>query len=487
MANPVGECTYPFESGAGGAPEERGYLSFLRTWPADDPRRHLPPMRGSGGRWKLAELIDFEVALAAWDGSSRPDDLPANDSRSAVFKGWKEASPEPGPGKSWVSALDWAGRLLAFLAFVAGFGAAWGCFDREREGIHVVVFLCVTLFIPWLILLGGLLAWIFRPASGGMAGPLLKKLATRFSGEKGREVLARIEGNPELAKALGWKIAAKTQGAAADYHFGALSALVALFFFRRVGFFWETTTQTAMQDFLSSAVKFLSLPWSWMSPHFIPDVAGTRRGAGWDGGGESWLMFLVLALSFWGMIPRWLLANFAAFKEWRTLRDPAFQAPLHRKLWRVLTGVRRGSEPEGPADGALIIDLGGISPDREALRPFFLRHLRMNPVAWETLDVLDTGREESARAALAKAPAGVVLLAEGWSLAPRRMEETLKRVLEAAGGRRLVIHVADFDKQGRPREVKPDERAAWEAFLDGQKGLEVELSIHEEDRTWAPG
>jgi hypothetical protein len=48
-----------------------------------------------------------------------------------------------------------------------------------------------------------------------------------------------------------------------------------------------------------------------------------------------------------------------------------------------------------------------------------------------------------------------------------------------------VVHVADFEKGGRPGTVKPDERAAWEAFADGQKGLEFELSIHEEDRTWA--
>ncbi|WP_367874437.1 DUF2868 domain-containing protein [Luteolibacter sp. Populi] len=444
-------------------------------------------MRGSGGRWKLEELIDFEVALAAWDGSSRPDDLAAGESRSATFKAWQEAVGSRGPGRSWVNSLNWAGRLLALVALLAGFGAAWGCFDRQREGIHVVVFLCVTLFVPWLVLLAGLTAWIFRPTSAGLAGAAVKKLAVKFAGENGREVLARIEGNPELAKALGWRIAAKVQRAAGDFHFGAVVALTALFFFWRVGFFWETSTQSAMRHLLEGAVKLLSAPWSIFMPSFVPDVVHTQRGAGWSGGGENWMMFLVLALGFWGILPRFLLLCFAQVQEWRTLRDPAFQSPLHRKLWRVLTGVRRGSDPEGPADGALVLDLGGISPDREALRPFFLRHLRMNPVAWETLDVLDTGREAAARTALGKSPAGVILLAEGWSLAPRRMEETLRRVLEAGGGRRVVIHVADFDKTGRPAEPKPDERAAWEAFLDSQKGLEVELSIHEEDRAWEAG
>jgi hypothetical protein len=134
-----------------------------------------------------------------------------------------------------------------------------------------------------------------------------------------------------------------------------------------------------------------------------------------------------------------------------------------------------------------VLDLGGISPNHDALRPFLLRHLRMNPVAWETLDVLDAGREAAASAALEKAPAGIIVLAEGWSLAPRQTEETLKRVHAAAAGRRTVLVVADFDREGRPRPPKADERVAWEAFFDGQKGLDVELSLYEEDRTWAPG
>ncbi len=444
-------------------------------------------MRGSGGPWKLEELIDFEVALAAWDGSSRPDELSAGESRSGTFKEWKEAVPGRGPGASWVSALNWAGRLFAVLFLVTGFGAAWGCFNPQREGIHVVVFLCVTLFVPWVVLLVGLAAWIFRPVGAGLAGNALKKLAGRFSGEKGREMLARIEGNPELAKALGWRIAGKVQRAAMDFHLGAVFGLACLIFFKRVGFFWETTTQTAMQRLLEGAVKLLSAPWSSVMPHFVPNVAGTRRGADWAGGGENWMWFLMLALAFWGILPRFLLYCFAQVQEWRALKDPVFQAPLHRKLWRVLTGARRGPEPEGPADGALVLDLGGISPDRDALRGFFLRHLRMNPVAWETLDVLDAGREAGAKKALEKARAGVILVAEGWSLAPRRMEETIRRVLEAGGVRRIVIYVADFDKTGRPGEPTAEERAAWEAFLDGQKGLEVELSIHEEDRAWEPG
>ena len=61
------------------------------------------------------------------------------------------------------------------------------------------------------------------------------------------------------------------------------------------------------------------------------------------------------------------------------------------------------------------------------------------------------------------------------------------QTVQGSGGRRVVLHVADFDREGRPRPPKPAERSEWEAFLDAQKGMDVELSIHEEDRTWAPG
>lgn len=456
-------------------------------WPVTVVGESDGNMRGSGGRWKWEELVDFEVALAAWDGESRPEGIPTDGSRPAVMKAWKESTHAAEVGRSWVKAIAWAGVIAGAFTFLAGIGAAWGCYDREREGIDVVVFLVFTLLVPWLTLLIGLTLWLFRPRWGGLIGPLLKKVVARFAGNDGGKVRAVIEASPELAKSFGWKIAARAQTAALNFHLGAIIGLTLLFFFRRVGFYWETTTERAMERTLESVVHFLSIPWHGFLPRMVPDIATSRRGADWDGGGVSWMAFLMLALLVWGVAPRFLLEMVAHVQSWRAVRSPAFQSPRHRRLWRVLAGVKRGEDPAGPADGALVLDLGGISPNHDALRPFFLRHLRMNPVAWETLAVLDAGRENAARAALAKAPAGIIVMAEGWSLAPRQMAETLKRVLAAASGRRTVLVVAEFDRDGRPRPPKADERTAWESFFDGQKGLDVELSLYEEDRTWAPG
>ncbi|MFU8804093.1 MAG: nitrite/sulfite reductase, partial [Bradymonadaceae bacterium] len=40
-------------------------------------------------------------------------------------------------------------------------------------------------------------------------------------------------------------------------------------------------------------------------------------------------------------------------------------------------------------DGVLVLDVGGSGVDREALRPFLLRRLRVNPAAWQPVAVLD--------------------------------------------------------------------------------------------------
>lgn len=440
-------------------------------------------MRG----WKLEELIDFEVALGDWDGVVRPGEAIPPDSRSAAFKAWLGRWDRPGIGKSWLSSLGWAAGVVGLVAFLAGFGAAWGSYDARHEGVNVLVFLAVTLLLPWVFFAAGVILWSANRRRVGVLAGLVKRLAARFAGAKGRDVLERIDGNPDLSRALGWRIAARTQGIAADYHFGAFAGLLAMFWFRKTGFFWESTTERATQRVLESVTDFLALPMAGWGASIVPEVEATRRGAGWEGGGAEWGFFLMMALVLWGCFPRWALALVAGWNEWRALREPAFEAPRHRKLWRSLTGVRRGEDPAGPADGALVIDLGGVKVDRDFLRPFFLRRLRLNPVAWETTGVLDSGREAAAADALAKAPAGVVLLAEGWSLAPRQAEEILRRMHDKASGRRVVLYVADFDGEGRPRAAAPSEREAWASFADGLAGVELELVFHEEDRTWAPG
>ncbi len=434
-----------------------------------------------GEKWTLAELIDFEMALAAWSGKGAPR-LSAGLSRAAGMKLWLEKAGRHGLGARWVASLSLAGALLALLFAGLGATTAWGTFDREAGGVHVIWFLAVALFLPWCFLIGGVLAWLLRGrvAGSGLAGWVVDQLSLRLAGKKARGAIDRVRASGELTKVLGWRIARLSQWVAASFHGGALVGLGTMVLFKQVGFFWETTTEKAMEGLLTKAVSFLSLPWSDLAPWAVPSVEASRRGPQWDGGGEDWWPFLILSLLVWGVLPRLLLVGWAMGKERRALASLTFQAPDHRKLWRSMTVVKRGEEPTGPVDGALVVALEGAEASKEILRPFLLQVLRMNPTGWERLGVLDANHEEAARKALAKAQAGIVLLAEGWSLAPRSVGKALDEITAKAGERRVVLLIGNPSSEGGMREVEPDQRIQWEQFMDARKGSEVELVFYEE-------
>jgi len=439
-------------------------------------------MAATHQHWTLDQAIELEAALAAWDGSRPPAPPPQTGSdRGAVFKQWLATRPAPALGARWTGALSLAAGLGVLAALIGGAGAAWGTLDRAVGGVHVIWFLAGTLGAPWLLFVVGLAGWAVRRRwSFGWIARSLELLANRLAGEAVARVLAQAPASSDLAPVVGWRLARHLQLIAAAFHGGAAAGLAAMVLFKQVGFFWETTTATAMESLLGGTVRVLAAPWSLAWPQLLPDVAGTRRGIGWTGGGESWWPFLLLTLLVWGLLPRLGLACLAVWKERGTLARWSLQAPHHRRLWRTLTGVQRGDDPPGPLDGALMIDLGGSAPDREALRPFLLRRLRLNPTGWETLSVLDASQEAAAHAALHKAPGGIVLLAEGWALAPRLLEQTLRTVRQAASGRRVVVLVGNRRADGHLQPPTADERSAWERFGDSLTGAEIELVFFEE-------
>lgn len=428
--------------------------------------------------WTLAELIDFEGALATWDGDASPDH--GDSPRAARFRQWLHSRKVDHPGRRWLDAIQAATLLLATVAAVGGAGAVWGSLQRETAGVNVVWMLASTLVLPWLLFVAGGLAWMFRGRIPGIGliGRLVEILSLRFVGSEWRSRIQQMRGSGELTRMLAWHIGARTQLLAAAFHAGAFAGLGAMVLFKRVGFFWESTTEQVLQLMLETAVDLLSWPWAAWLPQAVPDVAASRSGTDWMTGGNGWWSFSLGALFLWGFLPRVALAAWMVRRKRRMLRRLAFQAPRHRRLWRALAGVHRGEDPPGPADGALVILIGGAEPDHDALRPFLLRRLRMNPTGWESLGVLDQDREETARAALARAPAGIVLFAEGWSLAPKQMERALAEVTARTGDRRQVLVVGD-PVEGAINPVTAEERAEWERFVDERAGPELELFFYE--------
>ncbi len=425
-------------------------------------------MAGTGKtRWTLAELIDFETALSVWDGEV--EEKAVDRERSAAMKTWLEERGGAGVGHHWLAVLGGIGFMLMVLMSASGAGAVWGVLDRGSNGVNVVWLLGVTLVAPWLLMLLAIVLWLMRGRipGGGLVAWVAEKGSLRFLSEDARAAIDRVRRSGELARVLGWRTASLTQLVAASFHAGAFAGLAWMVLVKRVGFFWETTTEGAMRRMLEGAVEVLSAPWRWAFPELVPDVVESELFANWLKHGTSWWPFLLMTLLVWGVFPRMVLSVWARANERRALSKLTFQAPAHRKLWRALTAVKRGEDPVGPVDGALVVSLGG-EPDHEVLRPFLLQQLRMNPTGWESMGVMDEGREEAARSALAKAPAGIVLVAEAWSLAPRQLERALEEVGKVAEGRRVALVVTGVAGDAQ--------RAEWERFIDQrQAGETVEL------------
>ncbi|MFC7338958.1 DUF2868 domain-containing protein [Haloferula chungangensis] len=438
---------------------------------------------GKSDRWTLTELIDFETALGSWSGKDAPR-LSAGEGRAAGMKQWLGEVGASGLGARWMASLGLAGSLLALVFGGMGAATAWGTLDREIGGVHVIWFLTVCLFLPWIMFLGGALVWLLRGrvAASGVTSRVIAWLSVKLAGKKARQTIERIRANGELSRVLAWRLVRQAQWIAGAFHGGALVGLGTMVMFKRVGFFWETTTEQAMEKLLAQVVGVLELPWAWQIHWAQPDIAASEISADWKVGGLAWWPFLILALFTWGILPRFLMVGWAAWNERRALATLTFQAPQHRKLWRSMTVVKRGEKLSGPVDGALVVALDGAEPSEEKLRPYLLRVLRMNPTGWERLGVLDEDHEEAAREALKKASAGIVLLAEGWSLAPRSVGKALDEITTKAGERRVVLLVGNPTPEGGMKPVEPEQRIQWETFMDARKGSEVELVFYEEVR-----
>jgi hypothetical protein len=127
----------------------------------------------------------------------------------------------------------------------------------------------------------------------------------------------------------------------------------------------------------------------------------------------------------------------------------------------------------------LVLDVGGSGLKQETLRPFLLQKLRVHPAAWRPVAVLDPGAEADASAALALAPAGVVLLAEGWALSPPRMTALHSQIRSTAGRETPVKFLIANEADDAPQPPTEDERKQWERFVDSLRDPYAEVFFYQ--------
>lgn len=451
-------------------------------------------------RWTLEDLVDLEQVLStspATTPAARDAVIAASrglqgaPARRAGLRKWLEETGKGSAGRKFSSALSLVGGGLSLVAMLSGISAVLGLLDRERGGINVSLFLAILIGGQWLVLLLACTAWLMRRrAAEGFSGlqAVLGKLARRLAGNRDDGWWNHLMdgGGPARAAVL-WRLARLAQTAGVCFNLGILLGLAGLVLVRHIGFYWETTTDLAMRALLLDVVKFLSLPWAAVLPGAVPDagVIETSRwlpgtSAGLAPGPSQWWEFLLMATLCWGLLPRAVLWLLAWKAERGSLSRLDFQGRAHRILWRELTGSGRTETAEKPLDGVLVLDVGGSGLTEEALRPFLLRHLRVHPAAWQSVAVLDAQAEQDAAHLLAQAPAGIVLLAEGWSLSPPRMLDLHAKIRSSAGPEAPVkFLVANVGSAHQPVEATPDERREWMKFVDSLRDPAAEVFFYE--------
>lgn len=458
-----------------------------------------PEMKAA--RWSLERLIDFEAEIAKFPDvkqtasvSELTRGMDTRSAKQAGFSLWLDAVGKGGAGRGFLTALMRVASILALLSFAAGATAVTGLVDRTRGGIHVGLFLVILIGGQWLLIAAGLLFSSLRRSFGaGVSGVVsfVFSLARRYSGKPQPAWWSALVMEPGHARqALIWRGVSSLAITAAGFNLGLLAGLGGWVMFRHVGFFWETTTDFAMRDVLAAMIRVLSTPWSAWFPAAVPsevmiDSARWTPGNSAANNSSAWWKFLLMAVLVWGLLPRVLIGLLAVWLEQRNLAELVFLSRRHRALWRALVEVARADEHEDPLDGVLVIDVGGAGVKEEDLRPFLLRRLRVNPVAWHSVAVLDANEETKTSEALAKAPAGVVLVSEAWALTAPRMTRLHQQVRSASGPDKPIRFVVlNLSSNGRLEEAAAEEKRVWENFVDSLADAETEVCFYQ--RTTPP-
>ncbi len=455
-------------------------------------------------RWKIADLVDFE--FLAGRGGEPPDadeglvrdsvkGLDGAAARRTGMKVWLDSvrrGERELPGEVWGSGRFLVGAAVCVVMFLAGTGVMTGLLDRERGqlGFHVPVVLGVTVGMQLLLLIGAAVLWLLR-GKMGLLQKLFAWLIGKFSSKGNFDWwrTLRLEGG-RAWEALGWNLVRMTQAGAVMFSVGLMAGLLGCVWFLEVVFFWESTAPMWMGEKIHQVCAFLGAPWSRIFPEWVPTMEviwATRWINGADenirsGFAKSWYSFLFAAIFVWGLLPRLGLWIFAAWRERKALAALDFQSKRHREVWREIMGTRRVDVSEAPTDGVLVLDVGGTGLARENLRGFLLRNLRVNPGEWHEVGVWDGKGEEAAVKSIRNAPAGVVLLAEGWALSPPRMTALHSQIRKLAGAE-TTIHflVVNPTESGEPAAVADGEKEIWRDFVDGLADAGAEVFFYGEE------
>lgn len=476
------------------------------------------------GPLALAELIDLEVRLLE-DRERDPGAIAERDARIADALGVRAASfSRRQLVRYWLAAVDdspgstvgerisgvyrLAGVVLPIVTFVAGAGTAAGLLAYDgRDPVNIVGYLAVLVVVQMALIaltvlgmlprawLGGVLRAIGLDRGTGVPA-LLRELAHRSArtltdhgvvGARGRAALGRLAAWQTIyADVERWLLTALTQRAAVAFNLGALAATFYLVTVRALAFAWSTTLEVDA-EVMTRVFHALATPWRWLAVA-VPSrdlVAASRYFPGREYDPDllgDWWPFLVAALVTYALLPRVVLATYAAHRARRararlTLDHGECAALCERlllraRLWGPSDAVGTAVAASAPASAGTGCELPASGVVVRALR-WADAAVSRDDVArlvgarfgWQVASLDDVRGDDDAHerryvAGLAENDRPVLLVAEAFEPPSKSVQRLLQSVRRSVGDRVPVI-VALFGGSDDHAAPKPDDVRIW--------------------------
>jgi hypothetical protein len=473
--------------------------------------------------WTLADLLDFEVLLAA--DAARDEavvrardrtifaetiapilgESAASDHRS-VFRLWLDARRETEkelPGGRFEAGRQALLSAAAIAGLVTGASVATALLHyRGEEPVNVAWFFAATVGIQWLVLAASLTFWIVRRLAGSGAGPLRTLVWTlgaglrRLSGEKReslRELLATIEQRREIYGSVAvWPPIVVTQLFGVCFNLGILATLVAHVALSDVGFGWQSTLSAGPEQ-AHRLVSAAAIPWSFL-PNAHPtleQVVGSRFSYSQGiaplsrEAMASWWPFLFYSVLFYGLLVRAVLLAWAVVASRAALGALGFDHQACNALYRRLTGPVVFAAPDGAALASPAIGADTHEPGRATGRcavlvaegltasDAFLSRAMPSQLGCEVAVVLafeidHPSGNEAVLETLARDLSGLssVVVAVPAQRSPiKAISLCLEKVAAAAGKAETVVVLFGRPDGGGFAPVSDEELAHWRRFI----------------------
>jgi len=363
-------------------------------------------------KWTIGDLIDLEYVLGQDDGHTEADmaqrdrrifletvlpdmekkgrNQPVN-RRNALLLWLNARREEPvrpdmmSPGDIYHELF----RLLLSAAFLMAAGTGVGlalAFLQYQGGepvnvsAYLGVFVLFQLFLLFLLLLFSLLRkWLgllrqyslTRLFLGTILSGAYRRLITRSAGRlpaARRHQLKALSGfvrgrNRIYGSVFYWPLFILAQTIGIGFNLGVLAGSVFKIIGADLAFGWQSTIQLSSRA-VYELVEVIACPWSWLLPAAtahptLSQVEGSRmvlkEGMYHLSTPDlvAWWPFLLLAVIFYGLLPRLLLLAAGMAAQSKTIRGIAFTHSSCERLMRRMTTpvVETGGDTSNPAAG----------------------------------------------------------------------------------------------------------------------------------------